>query len=108
MGAGFAVTFLSVVFARIFFRADDVSHALVVFKQLALFTGGLANVSPLVWVTLAVAAISHWVPDGIWARLGEVFVFLPAPVRAAALVALGLLIKAVASFEAQPYVYFQF
>jgi hypothetical protein len=35
-------------------------------------------------------------------------VWLPTPVRAMALVALGLLIKRVASLETQPYIYFQF
>lgn len=108
LGAGFAVTFTAVVLTRIFFRATDVTNALAVFQQLLLFTGGLANVSTLVWVTLGAAVVSHYLPNDVWVRLGEVFSWMPPPVRAAALVALGLVIKAVATFDAQPYVYFQF
>ncbi len=108
IAGGFAVTFVAVVLTRIFFRANDVSHALTVFQQLLLFTGGLANVSTLVWVTLGVAAVSHYVPNDAWTKLGEVFAWLPPPLRAVALVALGLVVKSVATFEAQPYIYFQF
>jgi D-alanyl-lipoteichoic acid acyltransferase DltB (MBOAT superfamily) len=108
VGAGFAVTFTAVVLTRIFFRATDMSNALAVFHQLFLFTGGLANVSTLVWVTLGAAVVSHYLPDNTWTRLGDVFAWMPPPVRAATLVAMGLVIKAVATFDAQPYVYFQF
>jgi D-alanyl-lipoteichoic acid acyltransferase DltB (MBOAT superfamily) len=106
--AGFCVTLFCVVFARIFFRAHDMAHATAMFDQLLRFTPGLANVSTLVWVTLVAAVASHYLPDGTWVRLGEWFTWMPAPLRAAALIALGLVIRRVASIEAQPYVYFQF
>jgi alginate O-acetyltransferase complex protein AlgI len=105
---GFVVTLSCVVLARVLFRAQDMAHAHAMVEQLLRFTPGLANVSPVVWVMLTLAVASHYVPDGAWSRLGEWFVWLPAPARAAVLVALGLLIKRVAGLEAQPYVYFQF
>lgn len=105
---GFLVTMFFVVFARVFFRASDMAHAMAMFDQLLKFTPGLANVSLLVWVMLSLAVASHYVPDGFWSRLGEWFVWMPAPVRAVVLIALGLLIKRVASIETQPYIYFQF
>ncbi|GMU58763.1 MAG: alginate O-acetyltransferase [Myxococcaceae bacterium] len=105
---GFVVTMFCVVFARVFFRAQDMAHATAMFEQLVKFTPGLANVSALVWVMLALAVASHYVPDGLWTRLGEWFTWMPAPARAVVLIALGLLIKRVASIEAQPYIYFQF
>ncbi|MBE2248394.1 MAG: MBOAT family protein [Myxococcus sp.] len=108
VAVGFAVTFTAVVFTRVFFRATDLTNAFDVFAQLARLTPGLANVSPQVWATLGVAVVSHYVPDDAWERLGAFFVWLPAPARAAALVALGLVLKAVSTFEAQPYIYFQF
>ena len=106
--AGFVVTMFCVVFARVFFRAADLAHATAMFEQLVRFTPGLANVSALVWLTLAAAVASHYVPNGVWDRLGEWFVWMPAPARAVLLIGLGLLIKRVASIEAQPYIYFQF
>jgi alginate O-acetyltransferase complex protein AlgI len=105
---GFAVTLFCVVFARVFFRAADMAHASAMFEQLVRFTPGLANVSLLVWATLAAAVASHYVPDGFWNRTAEWFVWMPAPARAVLLIGLGLLIKRVASIEAQPYIYFQF
>ncbi|MFZ5469852.1 MAG: MBOAT family O-acyltransferase [Myxococcota bacterium] len=110
LGAAWGVgsTFVLVVLTRIFFRAPDLDHALAMFRQLLVFSGGLANVSLLVWVMLALAAVAHAVPKKGFLRVAELFVRMPVPIRAAALVALGLLIRQVASFEVQPYIYFQF
>jgi hypothetical protein len=69
---------------------------------------GLANVSTLVWVILAVAAVSHVTPLRLFHQAGALFVRMPVPVRAVVLVAVGLGVRHLASVETRPYVYFQF
>ncbi len=105
---GIAATFSYVVMSRVFFRAADLDGAMAVFAR--LFTGGLglANVSTLVWVSLALAAGLHWTPPRIYETATRVFFWLPAPARAVALTLLVLAIRRVASFETRPYIYFQF
>lgn len=105
---GMLVTFVIVVLTRIFFRAPDMDHAWQMFGRLLAFEGGLANVSTAVWVVLAIAALSHAIPLSLWTRSSELFARAPAPLRAAALVGLGLVIRQVTNFEVQPYIYFQF
>lgn len=105
---GFIVTMFSAVMLRVIFRADTMDLAMRMFARMGDFTPGLANVSTLAWVMLTLAVVSHYLPDRLWERLGDLFVWMPAPARAAALVALGLVIKQIATFEAQPYIYFQF
>ena len=75
-----------------------------------LFEGstGLANVSTLVWVMLAVAAVCHLTPLSLFHKVGELFVRLPVPVRAVVLVLVGLGVRHLMSVETRPYVYFQF
>lgn len=105
---GIAFTFTAVVLTRIFFRAPDLTHASALFRQLALGTGGVANVSPLVWSALAAAVFCYVAPRSWEKKAAELFVAAPIPVRAIALVALGLGLRQLAGFDVQPYIYFQF
>ncbi|WP_224244557.1 MBOAT family O-acyltransferase [Hyalangium gracile] len=105
---GMLLTFTVVVLTRIVFRAPNMSHAAEFYSRMMLLMPGLANVSLLVWVMLAVAVVSHMVPMKLYDLGGTIFVRLPAPVRAVALVALGLGIRHLTSVEARPYVYLQF
>jgi len=106
--AGIAFTFTFVVFSRVFFRANDVTHAVAVLARLGAKTFGVANVSNMVWIALAVAAILHWVPKRAYDLMARAFLWMPAPVRAVALTVLILAARQVASFETRPYIYFQF
>lgn len=105
---GMTVTFVSVALTRVIFRATDLQIAGEVYARLFSFSGGLANVSGLVWLALGAAVVSHYLPKAWLERVGEGFVWLPAPARATVLVALGLLIRHMASFESQPYIYSRF
>lgn len=110
LGIAFGVlsTFALVVMTRIVFRAKDLGAARAFFERIAEGTSGLANVSPWVWAMLAASVVTHVTPNGWFFRAGELFARMPVPVRAVALVLVGLGIRHLASVEARPYVYFQF
>ncbi|MBW2733629.1 MAG: MBOAT family protein [Deltaproteobacteria bacterium] len=105
---GIAITFHFVCLTWIFFRSPDFAHAAGMLLILAEFTGGSANISPLVWSVLALGAMTHVIPDGV-ARLEEEGIHrLPAPLMGALLFATVTLVRYAASSEAVPFIYFQF
>jgi D-alanyl-lipoteichoic acid acyltransferase DltB (MBOAT superfamily) len=108
VAVGWSWMMFTVVFARVFFRAESVPKALEVFSQMFKFTTSTANVSPLAWLGMAAALVFYFLPKITFDFTGQLFVKMPVVVRAVALVALGLIIRRIASFETQPYVYFQF
>ncbi|MBK8015005.1 MAG: MBOAT family protein [Deltaproteobacteria bacterium] len=102
-------TFLAVMFARVFFRAESMTLASKIFR--GLVPDGLwqaPNVTPRVMAVIAVATILHFGPSDLYTRVSTVFVRLPIPVRAGLLLVIAVVIKNVANFEAQPFIYFQF
>jgi D-alanyl-lipoteichoic acid acyltransferase DltB (MBOAT superfamily) len=105
---GWTATMAVVVFSRVIFRADDVHLAAEMYAQLLAFTGGLANVSNIVWLTLLVAAALQALPHRAFELATRGFIVLPVPLRAAALVGIGLAIRQVGAAEIRPYIYFQF
>ncbi|MGI5864413.1 MAG: MBOAT family O-acyltransferase [Myxococcales bacterium] len=106
--AGIVATFAVVVFTRIVFRASDLTMARVMFERLLEFSPGLANVSVPVWIAMGAALVGHYLPHRAFSLSADLFARLPAPVRATALVALGLAIRKVGMVEVRPYIYFQF
>lgn len=111
-GLGFVITFVSVMLARIFFRAESMAAAGRMFVGLVPTGDPLEwaapNLTPRVLVVLSVATLLHFGPDDVFRWSSRVFKALPVPVRALALVAGLLVIKRVADFEAQTFIYFQF
>ncbi|MBL8951225.1 MAG: MBOAT family protein [Myxococcaceae bacterium] len=105
---GWSWMMFTVIFARVFFRADNIDKAFEVFRQMLKLSGGTANVSSLAWGGMAAALVFYFLPKPVFDFAGNTFVRLPVIARAAALVGLGLAIRQIASFETQPYVYFQF
>ncbi len=105
---GMLATFTIVVLTRVVFRAPDMTHAGEFYARMMAGVPGIANVSPLVWSMLAAAVVFHAVPLKLYTVSSEWFVRLPVPVRAAALVLLGLGIRHLSSVETRPYVYLQF
>ena len=97
-----------VIFSRVIFRATDVHAAGEVYRQLLAFTGGLANVSNIVWLTLIAATALQALPHRAFELTTRAFILLPVPLRAAALVGIGLAIRQVGAAEIRPYIYFQF
>ncbi len=101
-------TFTIVVLTRVVFRAPDMTHAGEFYARMLAGVPGIANVSPLVWGMLAAAVFFHAVPLKLYTVSSELFVRMPVPVRAVALVLLGLGIRHLSAVETRPYVYLQF
>jgi alginate O-acetyltransferase complex protein AlgI len=108
-GLAWFVTFLTVMLARIFFRASSMENAYAVLgAMVSRFELRAPNVTPQILVVLAIATAIHFSPDDLFKRAARVYVRLPMLARAACLVAIALVVKHVASFEVQPFIYFQF
>lgn len=105
---GITLTFTAVVLSRIVFRAPDVTAANEIVQQLLRFTPGLANVQTVVWWALIGAVVAYVLPARLAIGAQATFGRLPVPVRAALIVGLGLGMRQIATFEVQPYIYFQF
>lgn len=111
---GWFWTFMSVMLARIFFRAESMDMAWRILAEMGpgqhttaeLLAG--PNLTPRVLTVVAAASILHFGPTDLFDRIAEVFVRVPIPVRVAALVAVSLVVKQVMDFEAQTFIYFQF
>ena len=102
------VTFHYVAFAWIFFRALRFADARAVLGQLATLTGDTANVPRAFLVSLLVAALTHLAPERPQAMIRDAFVRAPWWLRAAALVAAALILRALARPAVVPFIYFQF
>ncbi|MEM1024326.1 MAG: MBOAT family O-acyltransferase [Myxococcota bacterium] len=106
---GFAITFLSVMLARIFFRAESMLRASEIFAGLLpADTWTAPNLTPRVLTVMLAGTALHFGPTRLWDRISEGLVRLPVPARALVLVAVALFIKRIADFEVQTYIYFQF
>lgn len=96
------------VLTRIVFRAPDMAHAKLMFERIAVGLPGMENVSLLLWGMLAVAVVCHALPKKLDELTATLFIRMPVPVRAVALVLIGLGIRHMSSVETRPYVYLQF
>lgn len=105
---GWLVMFNCVVFARIFFRADTMTLAIDMFRQLGTVTTSLARVSALTWGSLVACVVFYALPKPAFDKSQELFVRSPVLVRAALLIGLGLLVRQFSSIESQPYIYLQY
>ena len=66
------------------------------------------NLTPLVLVVMFAATAGHLMSHKMYDRMIDAFCRTPVVVRALLLVGLSLLIKEIAAFEVQPFIYFQF
>ncbi|MFM7203028.1 MAG: MBOAT family O-acyltransferase [Myxococcota bacterium] len=105
---GIFLTFHYVCLAWIFFRAPDFTVAASLLSQLATLTTDSANLVPWVEGLLLLSYVLHAVPARWELRTHQLFIELPAPLRAAILVFLAVVLKQLASVEAVPFIYFQF
>ncbi|MBN2191615.1 MAG: MBOAT family protein [Polyangiaceae bacterium] len=92
----------------IFFRAESFRDAALFFGRLLTFTTYHPNLHVSVLLSIAVGLGSQWVPERWYIQLREAYIAVPAPAQAAALFLAALTIRAMASAEAVPFVYFQF
>jgi D-alanyl-lipoteichoic acid acyltransferase DltB (MBOAT superfamily) len=102
------LTFLSVMLARVYFRADSMDQAHAVFA--GMIGSGLEapNLTPQVLGVLALATAIHFGPSNLFDRISVYFVRAPIPLRAAGLLAIALVVKHLANFDVQPFIYTKF
>ena len=105
---GIVLTFHFVTAAWVLFRADSFAAAGVFFGELATLTTYHPNLDARLLTVLAVGLASHYVPERWYDFSRTRFAALPAPLQGAALFAAALGVRAMASAEAVPFVYFQF
>ncbi len=106
--AAVLATFHVVCVGWIFFRADSFRDAAVFFGRLLTFSAYHPNLHSSVLLAIAVGLGSQWTPERWYIRCREAFIAFPAPAQAAALFVAALVLRAMASAEAVPFVYFQF
>lgn len=102
------LTFLIVMEFRIVFRAKDMAHAARVFE--AQFDHGLAttNLTPSLLAVLGVAVAGHLFTHRAYDKIATLITRIPMLIRVTLLIVLAAAIQQVASFEAQPFIYFKF
>jgi D-alanyl-lipoteichoic acid acyltransferase DltB (MBOAT superfamily) len=105
---GWLIMFNAVVFARIFFRADNMGLAVDMFRQIGTHTTDLARVSLLAWGSLAACIVFYVLPEPVYEKSQVLFVKSPVLVRAVLIIALGLMARQFSSIESQPYIYLQY
>jgi hypothetical protein len=90
------------------FRAKDLAHASTVFFEQAKPSFQAPNLTTAVLVVMGLAVAGHLLTHRAYDRMARRFAALPVPLRAAGLIAVALVVKAVATTEAQPFIYFRF
>ncbi len=104
-------TFLTlqfVVFAWIFFRAEDLNGALNLLRVLFSFVGGAPNFAPQVAVVLLLGYLLQFVPEKVELTVRIQFQRLPASAQGLALFVLIVMLYSVASSDVVPFIYYQF
>ncbi len=102
------LTFHFVCLSWVFFRAKDFHHAGEVLSVIVGGTWGTANISPLLWGLLVAALATHAIRDFWRDALEEQLHRLPAPLLGALLVVVVLVVRAAATTDVVPFIYFQF
>jgi D-alanyl-lipoteichoic acid acyltransferase DltB (MBOAT superfamily) len=106
--AAIFVTFQFICLTWIFFRAESITQALAVVRQISTLTFEAANLTLPVAIVIAIGFISHWTPDRAWDLARGAFIRLPAPAQAALLFGLALGLYLVASSDVAPFIYTRF
>jgi D-alanyl-lipoteichoic acid acyltransferase DltB (MBOAT superfamily) len=102
------LTFHYVAFAWIFFRARTFDAALAVLRQLADWSRGHANVTPLVQTALAVGLLCHFWGDGTFRWMRARFVALPPVAQGLVLAVAAMLLRELGHAKLVKFIYFEF
>jgi D-alanyl-lipoteichoic acid acyltransferase DltB (MBOAT superfamily) len=105
---GGLVTFHSVCFAWIFFRAPNLDSAIGILRGLGTLTFSFGNVAPGFAAVLVIAAIFHSLPESLFTRASTLAGRAPFWVQGLAMAALILLIQTLAGRGSAPFVYGNF
>jgi alginate O-acetyltransferase complex protein AlgI len=101
-------TFHFVCAAWVFFRAETLAKAQVMFTQLAQLSTFHPNLPVKVVLVLAAGVVGHFLPDAWYERTKRTFVDAPFWAQGAALAGAAFVLQQMMSQEAVPFVYFQF
>ena len=107
---GWTLTFLSVMLARVFFRAPNMENAYAVLSGMLPAGKNFAgpNLTFRTMFVVIVATVIHFGPTNLYDRIADIYVKMPIWVRVLALIILVLVVKQVMNFEAQTFIYYQF
>jgi alginate O-acetyltransferase complex protein AlgI len=110
---GWVTTFHFVLALWVFFRARDFDTAWLTFTRLATpwhldQLGSVLEVRRWLFVAMGVGALFSFLPTRLIDDVERLFVKVPMPARAVALLATVQLVLQVQSSEVQPFIYFQF
>jgi alginate O-acetyltransferase complex protein AlgI len=101
------VTFNFVCFTWVFFRAESIGNARVVFSRLAALRFEASNLTPSIIVVLMLGVFTHLIPDGAFTRVSSLWKWLPSPAQALVIVALAIGLFYLSGVEVQ-FIYGQF
>ncbi len=102
------LTFHFVCLSWVFFRAPSFARAFDVLAVIAGGSFGTANISPMLWALLAAGLLTHAIPDKAIETAQRAAHHLPPYVQAALLLGAVLAVRAAATTDAVPFIYFQF
>ncbi|MDR1830590.1 MAG: MBOAT family protein [Candidatus Fibromonas sp.] len=111
---GVILTFHFVMFAWIFFRAQDFSTAMELIGKIgqlsfkAEYWLSVITVYKNVLIVLLAGFIMHFLPDRFAQWSQKIFIAMPIPAKAIIIGLVLWLVYATASSEVQPFIYFQF
>lgn len=106
--AAIFATFQFVALAWIYFRAPDFQTASAVFGRIGSHTFSAVNISPGLWLVMAVGFVFHYLPKNWYDFSVNLYSRAPFYAQAAALVALALGLQYVAQTGAAPFIYTKF
>jgi alginate O-acetyltransferase complex protein AlgI len=101
------VTFVFTTLTFVLIRAP-LDKALLMYKQLFVFSTFTPNLNWKLLALITAGLLVQWVPRKGYEAVRDAFIRAPAVAQAVALFALAVLLRAVASDEALPFVYGQF
>jgi alginate O-acetyltransferase complex protein AlgI len=107
VGCGF-LTFHYVCFAWVFFRAPSFQRALAVLHNIGRGTTFTPNLPAPILIALALAALTHLIPDALFDRAKMGFGSLPPALQASLLFVVAVVLHEAATTASVPFVYFQF
>lgn len=102
------VTFHFVCFTWVFFRAESFAQALSLLRRMFSLTADTTNLATPVVFIIVLGLLAHWLPDNIGEAARAGFIRLPAPIQAAALLALATGLYLIASTDVVPFIYARF
>jgi alginate O-acetyltransferase complex protein AlgI len=102
------LTFHFVCLGWVFFRAPSFGRGAEVLTGIAAWSGGAANLSPLLWGLLAAGFATHLLPLRLSALAEKWMIGLPGVLQAAVLVGVVIAIRLAGTSAVVPFIYFQF